>query len=238
MAERIEDVLDIWLIYKGTIDKEYLTLYEDAKKLAAQAWKDESADPKDRALVLHNLGECCFYQGNRWEEAYTYFKKAYQLVQKDKEYKYYRNLVNSLMTVCYWMGDLEQAKTYAEEYKERLENSYKGCEKLHKSIEELMTIPAPDSRQNLYNLFCYAYYTGQYERARGYLELMCGRNMCFWCDEKDCTELWEAKGLMALYDNKEAEAIEAFHTSNRCCWLYGTRTAHMMLRILENRKKE
>lgn len=238
VAERIEDVLDIWLIYKGTIDKEYLTLYEDAKKLAAQAWKDESADPKDRALVLHNLGECCFYQGNRWEEAYTYFKKAYQLVQKDKEYKYYRNLVNSLMTVCYWMGDLEQAKTYAEEYKERLENSYKGCEKLHKSIEELMTIPAPDSRQNLYNLFCYAYYTGQYERARGYLELMCGRNMCFWCDEKDCTELWEAKGLMALYDNKEAEAIEAFHTSNRCCWLYGTRTAHMMLRILENRKKE
>lgn len=237
VAERIEDVLDIWLVYKGIIDEEYLALYEDAKKLAAKAWKDESADPRDRAIVLHNLGETCFYQGNRWEEAYEYFKKAYQLIQRDKGYKYYRSLVDSLMMTCYWLSDLEKAKAYGEEYKKKLEEDYKGCEGLHKSIEELMTIPSPDSRQNLYNLFCYAYYTGQHERARGYLELMCGRNMCFWCDEKDCTELWEARGLMALYDKKEDEAIEAFRNSNRYCWLYGTRTAHMMLRILGNKEE-
>ena len=237
VADRIEDVLDIWLIYRDSLDQTFYESFEKAKQLALQAWQDSDSSVEDRAIVCHNVGEICFYQG-KWREALGFLDKAYRLVKKSSEYKHFRSLYNDLMMTYYWLGDLEKAREYGDLYKQKLEEDYKGCEALGKSIEELMSMPAPDARQNHYHLFCYTYFTGQHERARGYIEMMCSRDMCYWCNEEDCTELWEAKGLMALYDQKEAEAVEAFQNSNRFCWIKGTRMAHMMLRVIKEQTKE
>lgn len=237
VADRIEDVLDIWLIYRDSLDQTFYESFEKAKQLALQAWQDSDSPVEDRAIVCHNVGEICFYQG-KWREALGFLDKAYRLVKKSSEYKHFRSLYNDLMMTYYWLGDLEKAREYGDLYKQKLEEDYKGCEALGKSIEELMSMPAPDARQNHYHLFCYTYFTGQHERARGYIEMMCSRDMCYWCNEEDCTELWEAKGLMALYDQKEAEAVEAFQNSNRFCWIKGTRMAHMMLRVIKEQTKE
>lgn len=232
VADRIEDVLDIWLIYRGTLDQIFYQKAEEAKQLATLAWNDETSLIEDRALVCHNVGEICFYQG-KWTEALSFLEKAYRLAKESTEYKHFRSLYNHLMMANYWLGDLKQAKEYGELYKKKLEEDYKGCEALGKSIEELMSMPAPDAKQNHYHLFCYYYYTGEYEKARTYIEMMCTREMCFWCNEEDCTELWEAKGLMAWYDHKASDAIQAFQNSNRFCWVKGTRMANMMLRWIE-----
>lgn len=233
-ADRIEEVLDLWMIYQGTLDQEYQQKCEDARGLALEAWEDESSAPDDRALVCQNVGETYFYQGGHLEEAYAFFQKTYQLIEGRKDYKYFRSLVNHLMMTCYFLEDLEKAKEYGDMYREKLEEDYKGCEALGKSIKELMSIPGPDARQNQYHLFCYYYFTGQIEQARVYVDLMCSNGMCFWCDEKDCTELWEAKGLLAYKDHNLSEAVDAFEKSNQFCWIRGTRMAHKMLRVIKN----
>ena len=65
-----------------------------------------------------------------------------------------------------------------------LESDYTECSDLGLSVEELLTRPSTESRQVLYNLFCWSYFTGRFEAAREYFRLMDReRGMCWWCDE-------------------------------------------------------
>lgn len=76
------------------------------------------------------------------------------------------------METNYWLGDLKEAGAFGDLYRKRLESDYEECDDLGLSIEELMTRPNMESRQTLYNLFCWAYYTGRGDQARRYIGLM------------------------------------------------------------------
>ena len=51
------------------------------------------------------------------------------------------------------------------------------------------------------------YFCGEYEEAAKYLERMEYSEWCWNCTRKDCTEVWECKGYMALYEGQEEEAV-------------------------------
>ena len=142
------------------------------------------------------------------------------------------------METNYWLGDLKEAGAFGDLYRKRLESDYEECDDLGLSVEELMTRPNMESRQTLYNLFCWAYYTGRGDQARRYIGLMEQRDMCWWCDEDGCTEFWEARGLLAMLDGSVEEALAAFRTANRVIWLGINKDACAAIARLAKESKE
>lgn len=231
-ADRIGDVLSVQLLHREHLDEAYLSACKDAALLADQAAADEEALPQDRADMCRTVGSLFFYLED-WETADTYFQKAYRLSRSLENYDDRKDLLLSLMMTCHWRKDLEQARRYGELYRTELEADFKDCSDLGLSMEEFLTSPGPDAKSRLYTLFCYAYYTGQYDRARAYVRSMCAQSLCWWCHEGGCTEEWEAVGMLHFLDGKYEEARTAFENANRTSWLYGTKQAMMMLRVLE-----
>ncbi|MCI8586346.1 MAG: tetratricopeptide repeat protein [Lachnospiraceae bacterium] len=234
-ADRITSITDLWLVYRPSLDETFYQKCRDVKELARQAMEDESKDRKDRAEVLKSAG-AVFYYIEDFETADFCLTKAYRLLGKSKDDD--QVLLERLMKCSYWMGDLKKAKAYGEKYLEKLKEDYQDCGDLGLSMEELLTGPGTDSKQRLYNLFCYAYYTGQYEKARDYADHMLSRRMCWWCHESGCTEEWEIRGLLAYLDGRYADAEAHFEKENQTNWLGGACTGHMMLRRLARMKKE
>ncbi len=141
------------------------------------------------------------------------------------------------MMTWYWLGRPEQGEKFAQMYRRELEKDYKDCGDLGISMEEMLTGPTTKSKQVLYHLFCWAYYTGKYDQARRYGEMMESRDMCWWCDEPGCTEAWEIRAYLALLDGKQEEALEAFKQADRFCWLGGGKGDRMMMRRIEKEIK-
>lgn len=236
-AEWITDVMELWLSYQPSLDADFYQKRREIKALAEQVVLDADADIRDQAEVLKSAGEVFYYSGD-FETAGSLFTKAWKLLKRTRDNDGGQSLAERLMKCFYWKGDLEKAKAYGERYLESLKEDYKDCEDLGLSMEELLTGSGTDAKQRLYHLFCYAYYTGQYDKARRYAELMFSRRMCWWCHEAGCTEEWEIRGLLACLDGRCKEAEADFEEANRVSWLGGTKSGHMMLRRLAQMKKE
>lgn len=231
-GQRIEDILNIWLKFQETPDKEVWDKCLEAEAIASQALKDENGDKEGRALVCQNVGEAWYYLGNL-EKARDFLEKAYHIASQMKKYGYFRSLLKMLIRTHYWLKGLEQAGIYGNLYRKKLESDYEECSDLGLPVEELMTRQSPESRQVLYNLFCWAYFTGRFEAAREYCRLMeQERGMCWWCDEDGCTELMEARGFLFMLDNRKEEALEAFAQADRVIWLGYNKDARMAVKML------
>ncbi len=218
-ADRIEDILNIWLRFRENPGEEAWERCRQAAALAKEAFEDEGGDPEDRAMVCQNVGEA-YYRLADFHTALDCLKRAWELAGQVKKYCWYRSLARQLMQTCYCLGNLETAREYGDLYRKRVESVCEECSDLGLSPEELLTRATTESRQTLYNLFCWAYYTGRGEEARKYAGLMeQDRCMCWWCDEDGCTEMWEAKGLLALLDGQHKTALDAFEKANRVIWL-------------------
>lgn len=230
-AKRISDVLSVQLLHDPVLDDAYLEACAQAAALAEQAARDDSAPLEDRIQMCQNTGELYFYL-QEWETAWTFLQKAYRMARRCENYGSMEDILEYLMKCSYWRKDLEKAKEYGELYLEKQEETYKECTDLGLSMEELMTRPGPNAKRRLHNLFYYAYFTGQYEKARHYTELAGAQNMCWWCHEDGCTEEWEMTGLLAFLDGQYEKARAAFENANRVSWLNGTKEAYMMLRMI------
>lgn len=236
-AERMEEVLDIWLRFRENPGEEILEKCTQAAALADLAYADSGKDPEGRALACQNAGEAYCRLG-QYDTAIGYLKNAWELACQCKKYGYYRSLTRKLMETYYWLGDLEEARAFGDLYRKRMESVYEECDDLGMSVEELMTRPNMESRQTLYNLFCWAYYTGRGDQARRYIGLMEQRDMCWWCDEDGCTEFWEARGLLAMLDGSVEEALAAFRKANQVIWLGINKDACAAIaRLLEESKE-
>lgn len=69
---------------------------------------------------------------------------------------------------------------------------------------------------SLYQLFRIHYYCGEYEEARKYLQRMETCPWCSTCTCEECTEEWEIKGYMALYEGRREEAAKCFAHAIAC----------------------
>lgn len=232
-ADRIEAILYVWLRFMP--DSEAFEEAVEKCRLAAatteQAAEDESASYADRALICHNMGEMysCL---DEHEKAAAFLEQAWKLSRKAKGYTHTENLLLNLMESYYWAGDLKKAKFYGEKYKKELSKKYKECEGLGLTMEELLTRETTESRNTLYSMFCYAYYTGQYDLARTYAKWMSERCMCYWCNTDGCTEMLEVQGILAMHDGRIEEAKACFEQANRACFRGDNTDARMLLRRL------
>lgn len=233
-ADRIRDVLNVWLMHQDALDEAFYRKCRDAVSLAQKALADPEAEPEDQAAVCHSVGSACLYAGDR-DLAHRYLTQAYSLLKDPESYDDYRGLLEYLMVCSYWQKDRKRAEEYGDQYRKLLEKDCEECGDLGRSMEELLAGPGPDSRLRLYRLASWAFYTGRYEEARRYAGLMCREKNCWWCHEEGCTEEWEIRGLLAMQEQKQAEAREAFERANRVSWLKGTKMAHWMLRVLNGK---
>lgn len=231
-AERIEDVLNIWYEFRVSSEEELRQQCEPAASLEKEALKAKKEDPAGCALYYQNMGEAYFYLRD-YERGLSFFEQSFRLAEGLENYDYTKSLFKSLMKTWFWLGQPHKAEKYAGMYRKELEKDYEGCEDLGISVEEMMTGPTTESKQVIYNLFCCAYYTGDYEQARRYGEMMESRGMCWWCDEPGCTEAWNIKGLLALLDGKNEEAYDAFEQADRLCWLGGGKEERMIMRHIK-----
>ncbi len=228
-ADRIEDVMDIWQKFQNTPIEDLENLLQQAADLAELAYQDEAEPFEERALMCHNVGERFYFAGD-CERAVHFLEMAYELASKAKEYDNLSGLLLYLIKNYYWLGNMEKAKEYGVKYRKNLEETYEECKDLELPMEELMTRPRFVGRNRLYRLGCWAYYTEQYDKAREYLKLMDCREMCYWCDEEDCTELWELKGMIAYLDGDKENALNYFEIAAKTCWLGGNTDAYFMVR--------
>lgn len=232
-GKRIEAVLNIWLKFRKNPGEEIWDKCREAEGIAREALADEAGDKEGRALVCQNVGEAWYYLGNL-DKALDYLSKAYDIASRMKKYGYYRSLTKMLIRTHYWRNDLKEARKFGDLYRARLESDYTECSDLGLSMEELLTRPTTESRQVLYNLFCWSYFTGRHDEAREYFRLMDEeRGMCWWCDEDGCTELLEARGFLLMLDHKKEEALMAFARADQVIWLGCNKDARMAVKMLE-----
>lgn len=232
-GKRIEAVLNIWLKFRKNPGGEIWDKCREAEGIAREALADEAGDKEGRALVCQNVGEAWYYLGNL-DKALDYLSKAYDIASRMKKYGYYRSLTKMLIRTHYWRNDLKEARKFGDLYRARLESDYTECSDLGLSMEELLTRPTTESRQVLYNLFCWSYFTGRHDEAREYFRLMDEeRGMCWWCDEDGCTELLEARGFLLMLDHKKEEALMAFARADQVIWLGCNKDARMAVKMLE-----
>lgn len=235
-ALRLEDVLNTWQQFQPEPEEAFYEMLQNATALAEEAYRDENGALEDRAHVCHNLGERYYYAGE-FEQAYVWLDRALQLVTGYEqtgsgEYSCMEALWCSLTQITYWLGEDEKNQIYGAKYRKKLEKTYEECRELGKSMEELMTSPGV-SRNKMYSLFNYAFFTKQYELAEHYVNLMDSRDMCYWCDEAECSDLWEMKGFIAFGAGKYEEALKCFRVAAKCSWLGVNKDAVIMLRRLE-----
>lgn len=231
-ADRIEDIMDVCLVYQDCTEAEIRKKCNEAAILAGIAMADTEGDCNDRALVCQNVGEAYYALGD-FAQARIYLEQAKSLADQVEEYDCPRSLQEYLMKTYYWLGETELAKEAGTRYRRETEKDYDECTDLDIDLETMLTRPSMESKQLLYRMFCWAYFTGQPDKAREYGEMMEQRKMCWWCDEAGCTELWEVKGYMALMNGETENAMKAFELSDKYCWLGGCREARMMMRRLK-----
>lgn len=211
-GERIEDLLTI---YKRSLPEnelreacrqmEVLLEGDDADKL------EESFDGKRGAYEELGLVYTNYLLED--EKALSLFQKALEQIRLDGdtiEDSDYQSALSGAMKCCYWLGRLEDAKNYGRLLEESLSKDYEECAELGKDWKKLHASAEGCDRRNLYDLFCISYFCGEYTCARQYLKQMEACRWCWWCNRKDCTELWECKGYLALLDGNKEEAVACF----------------------------
>ncbi len=234
-ACRITEVMNIWQEFHAAATDELEDKMKQSAALAEEAIKDDGSLLKERAQVCHHVGDLFYYSGKCTQAVYFY-ENAYKLAKRAKKYDYLSNLLLNLMRNHYWLGNKKKAKKYGVEYRKTLEKPYAECEDLNLSMETLMTRPKFVNRKRLYQLSCWAYYTEQYDKAKEYLDLMSSRNMCYFCDKKGCTELWELKGLIAYNYGDMEKALKYFDRAVESNWHGGNKDAYFMIRKIKEER--
>ncbi len=232
-GDRIDDLLDL---YQKYLSREELR--QKAEEAAALLEGDGAADLKEdhegKRCAYSQIAYCYFSYLMDREKALYFFKKALEeagKMEKGINSGDYRRLLRELMRCCWRLGDLKQAKEYQEQHRQSLKLLYKGCADLGRDAEELLAGDCSCARANLYCLFVTHYFCGEYEEAAKYLERMENSEWCWNCTRKDCTEVWECKGYMALYEGQEEEAVRYFERAIECS-SRGNDDAERELRLL------
>ena len=232
-GDRIDDLLDLYQKYMG--NEELLRKAEEAAALMegekGRQLKENHEGKKD---AYTQIAYCYFNYLMDNGKALYFFKKALEEAGKMKggtNSGAYRRLLQELMR-CYWkLGDLGQAKEYQVQYRQSLEQLYKRCEDLGRDAGELHAEDCSRGRANMYDLFVMHYFCGEYEEAGKWLERMEGSEWCWNCTRKDCMEVWECRGYMALYKGEVEEAVRCFERAVECS-IRGNGDASRELRVL------
>lgn len=217
-GERIDDLLDLYQYYMS--DDELRQKAEEAEALleGEGAAKLEESHGGKRSACLQ-IAYCYADYLFEYEKGIAFFKRALEQAEQMEDgisSSDYRSVAMELMSTCHRMGDLAQAKEYQALFLQSLAEYYKECESLGKGSEELHLGEFTSRRVSLYHLFLIHYFCGEYEEAKTYLQQMEECPWCSTCTCKECTEEWECKGYMALWEGRREDAARYFEKAVAC----------------------
>lgn len=239
-GERIEDLLTV---YKYALPSEELR--EKCRQAEALLEGDgakaleESFDGKRGAYGELGRVYANFLLDD--EKALLLFEKALEQIRMggdEIDVSDYRLALEDAMQCCHRLGKMEDAKRYREQLEESISKDYEECRELEKDWKELHASADGCGRRNLYELFCISYHSGAYEKARQYLKQMEECRWCWWCGRKECTELWECKGYIALLDGNFEEAAVNFERATEGSKKRNLDAARELLRLRSREKNK
>lgn len=217
-GERITDLLDLYEYYFSPEDLEQKNL-EAAALLEGEAADslEESFEGKRRAYMELGYSYANYLLDD--ENGLFYFRKALEQIERqgeDADQSEYRTALEEIMKCLYRLGKADQTEPYRRRFLESVAKDYEDCSELGKTLEEMYAGAFGSERLHLYHMFCLCYYGGDAEAARSYAAQMECSKWCQWCRRTDCSEIWECRGLLALYDGKHQEAVQLFKQAMAC----------------------
>lgn len=218
-GERIEDLLDL---YQRTLSpEELLQQVEDALRLLeGPRWNTLKDDLDAREGAYKEIGfSFAFFITDDRRALRDGFQKALGLLREmgdDAGEGEYFLILQQLMACCDRLDNPGLAKSYCDEFMEILVKKYEECSELGLSVAELHANNFHNRPYNLYQLFMCAYYTGEYEKARRYLAEMEKGKTCCGCTRKECSELWECRGFLAMHEGDYQRAVKCFTHADEC----------------------
>lgn len=218
-GERIEDMLDLY--QRMLSPEELLQQVENALRLLeGPRWNTLKDDPDAREGAYKEIGfSFAFFITDDRRALREGFQKALGLLREmgdDAGEGEYFLILQQLMACCDRLDNPGLAKSYCTEFMKILAKKYEECSELGLSVVQLHANDFHNRPYNLYQLFMCAYYTGEYEKARRYLAEMEKGRMCCSCTRKDCSELWECRGFLAMHDGDHQRAVKCFTHADEC----------------------
>lgn len=217
-GRRIQDALEIYERYLS--EEELLEKNRQVERLlegeGSQKLKDHAYGKWHAYIALGYSYEDYLLDD---KSALIWLEKAQEQIEKlgeDADDDDLSDTYYNLMECHYRLGNLKQARHYGELYKKAILKKYGECSALGMKPEELHERAVGCRRRNLHHLFLQSYYCNEHEKARRIVEEMEKSDLCWWCNRKDCMELWECKGFMALADGDKQEAYRCFQRSIEC----------------------
>lgn len=234
-GERIEDILEV---YSHSLSGEELKQKaEEAVRLLenkeGERLEDDAEGKYGAWEMVKNIYTDCLLDDERG--LLFAYKELEQGERIGKDSSEYQGALSDIMGCLWRLGKARECKRYRLLYQESLSLGYRECAEKGKSPEELHLENSIRRRVNLYSLFLLAFFSEENEKAREYCELLANADWCWDCCQKECVEEFLAKGYMALYDGKEAEAQDYFTRANSVIDGYND-TALRELRRLEQRR--
>lgn len=238
-GQRIEDLLDL---YEYCAQPEELRRRnEEAAELLAREDADrlsESFEGKRRAYA--EIGYSYMNYLSDDESALPFFKKALEQTEKqgkDADQSEYRTTVQNILKCLYRLNRLEETAPYKALFMKSLEKEYEGCAELGRDVEALYAGAYGLERNHCFHLFVVYFYCGELEKARMYAKKIEESQWCRYCNRKECTEMWETKGCLALLEERTQEALHAFELSHECA-PRGNSDALREIRILKKMEQD
>ncbi|MCH5341411.1 MAG: hypothetical protein J1E01_08080 [Acetatifactor sp.] len=221
---RINDVLDAYQYFLSNEE-----LHEKAQEAAALLDRFEEFKPEGEPTpkkIIHEgkreaYAQIAYCYSNYLlddETGMFYFEKSFEhakLAGEETENDDYRGVILDIMGCLWHLGRISETVHFRRLFLMNLAKDYEECASLGKSLED-MNIHSRNSRINVYSLFKLELFCGNYERAAELLEQMDCARWCWHCREKDCTEVWECKGYMALSRGQKEEAVRCFRQAAAC----------------------
>ena len=209
-ADRIVNLLSVYR--KCLSGRELKAKVDEAAKLmhSSKAKKHGQYPAEKRRIYIELADTYTDYLLEEGKGLY-YAQKAFQLIEGEGvSYSFGIRIIRRIMGILWRQGRIEESRTYQKLFWERIETVYAEGKELNKTIEELYTEDQRNQKNSLYDMFLLAFYSGEYDKAKAYLNKMERGKWCWDCSHQQCTEEWECKGYWALHQKEKEQALMLF----------------------------
>jgi len=217
-GERIHAILGLYQEYLPPIE-----LQERVQEALALMEGEGASRLKDSAMGRYTAYEeiACTWSWYLMDDkkGMFYYNKAYEVlldVEGDADHDRCKTVLKRLLACSSRLGDSLLVQHYGELYQEEFAREYARCGELGMTVMQMHEASFYNRRHVMYQLFCCAYYMGDYEKARYYIKEMEASRWCAFCSRTDCIEMWECKGYMALINQDYEQAKRCFEHAVAC----------------------
>lgn len=237
-SDRLSDIL--WYrfsfpeAFSGRIEDMYMAAMDVVKQKGVPEASSDRTTLSGYADYLENLGEDIIILGLDDAAAKRYLEEALEVRTRLQDDSKCYNLYEQLMWACYFTGDREQAKTYAQQCIRAWELETEPCQALHISLEEAAQHGWIYAKASIFYLGqCYIG-KGDLNKAKECVEKMETCPLCANCEHTVCFEQLALQAAIAYFEGDVERAQRLCDATEEVLW-----SGHFSLTtLLRNRMKK